>query len=103
MKPDEVCDSYADRGVRLSIAMLDETMILVEGDRTSLEFLAALIGAQACFDKDCGFSIDPNGAGSAFFVEGSKLGLYIHLTGRGSDIDPMGCPSVVVGYPSCCR
>ena len=80
MKPDDVCERHSDRGVKLSISLLDEGMVLVEGDRSSLEFLAELIKAQARYESDCGFSIQPGGAGSLFFGKDSKLGIYIHRT-----------------------
>ena len=79
--PDDVCKEHADRGVKLSISSLDEGMVLVEGDRSSLEFLAEVIHAQAGFEADCGFLIGPRGPGNAFFAASSKLGIYIHRTG----------------------
>jgi hypothetical protein len=80
--PDDVCGEHADRGVKVSISLLDEGMVLVEGDRASLEFLAAVIHAQAGYGADCGFFIGPRGPGNAFFAAGSKLGIYIHRTGE---------------------
>lgn len=83
MTPDQVCDSYSRRGVSLSISLLDDEVVLIEGDRVSLEFLGELIKSQSLFDKDCGFSIEPRGAGSVFFQEGSPLGVYIHVKHSG--------------------
>ena len=85
MSPDDLCERYADRGVSLSLSLLDDEMVLIQGDRASLEFLADLIKAQACFENDSGFAIQPQGAGSTFFGMGSKLGIYIHRVGRESE------------------
>jgi hypothetical protein len=78
MRPDDVCERYAGRNVKLSLSLLDGDMVLIEGDRSSLEFLAELIQAQARFESDTGFSIQPNGAGRVFFKNDSKLGIYLH-------------------------
>lgn len=43
MSPDEVCDNYSGRDVRLSIRVLEGDVVLLGGDRVSLEFLAELI------------------------------------------------------------
>ena len=60
MSPDEVCSNYSGRAVRLSIRVLEGDVVLLEGDRVSLEFLAELIRGQSTFEKDDGFSIAPN-------------------------------------------
>jgi hypothetical protein len=88
MSPDEVCDNYSGRDVRLSIRVLEGDVVLLEGDRMSLEFLAELIRGQSTFEKDDGFSIAPNGAGREFFAKSSRLGLYIHR------IDEVAAPEV---------
>lgn len=79
MTPDRVCDEYAERSVRLQVKDLGE-VVLIEGNRESLEFLAKLIAAQAATHDD-GFEISPNGAGSLFFDPASEKGFYIHRTG----------------------
>jgi hypothetical protein len=78
MSPDDVCERFANRGAGLSLSLRDDDMVMIEGDRASLEFLADLIRAQAGFEKDSGFAIQPHGAGSVFFGTDSKLGIYIH-------------------------
>ena len=82
MNPDGICERDADRGVDLSISLLDDDMVLIEGDKGSLEFLVDLIRAQAGFEGYSGFAIQPRGAGSVFFGTGSKLGIYIHRVDR---------------------
>jgi hypothetical protein len=77
MSPDEVCESYSTRKIRLSIREVDD-FVLIEGDRASLEFLSDRIGAQAGFEKDCGFEIAPSGPGGMFFHPNSEKGVYIH-------------------------
>jgi hypothetical protein len=77
MTPDEVCDSYADRKVKVTSRAMGN-LVLLEGDRQALEFLGNLLLAQANDERNCNKSIEPNGAGSAFFSETSNLGIYIH-------------------------
>ncbi|HET9225985.1 MAG TPA: hypothetical protein VFR31_04920 [Thermoanaerobaculia bacterium] len=79
-RPDDICDKFYDRGIRLLLKQIDgeePPIVLIEGDRKSLEFLAELIMAQARFTKDSGFQIFPSGPGGSFFSPGS-LGIYIH-------------------------
>jgi len=88
MSPDEVCENYSGRDVRLSIRVLEGDVVLLEGDRVSLEFLAELIKEQSTFDRDDGFSIAPNGAGGEFFAKSSRLGIYIRR------VDEVAAPEV---------
>ncbi|HTG36281.1 MAG TPA: hypothetical protein VLB76_25465 [Thermoanaerobaculia bacterium] len=88
MSPDEVCGNYSGRDVQLSIRVLEGDVVLLEGDRVSLEFLAELIRGQSTLERDDGFSIEPNGAGRKFFAKSSRLGLYIHR------IDQIAAPEV---------
>ena len=75
--PDEVCRRA--RKVKLTVKRLpeDRSYVLIEGDKIAFKFLSGLFDALARV-KDCGFQIAPDGAGSAFFRRGSKLGLYLH-------------------------
>mgnify|MGYP001331364008 CR=1 FL=1 len=82
--PDHVCEVYADSGVRLSLSLLEDS-VLVEGDRVSLEFLGHLLLAQAQFTDD-GFQMSPKGPGSIFFKTRTSLGIYIHRLEKGSGI-----------------
>ena len=77
MTPDEVCASYADREVKITSRAMDD-LVLFEGDREALEFLGNLILAQAKDERSCHKSLQPDGAGSAFFADTSNLGIYIH-------------------------
>jgi hypothetical protein len=79
MTPDEVCPNYADRKVKITSRAMDN-LVLLEGDREALKFLGNLLLAQADDERSCNKSIQPNGAGSAFFTDTSNLGIYIHLT-----------------------
>ena len=76
--PDSVCVAYGRRPVDLCIKKLDRDMILIEGTRRALEFLARRLTAQATFKKDCGFQIGPRSAGRKLFDRRSKFGIYIH-------------------------
>ena len=79
-RPDDICAKSYGRGIRLLLKQLNgeaPPIVLIEGDRKSLEFLADLIMAQARFTKDSGFQIFPSGPGGSFFSPGS-LGIYVH-------------------------
>jgi hypothetical protein len=86
VRPDQVADLYADRKVGLEIRLLrggdgDDglPLVVIEGTRLALSFLADLLLAQAQDPKDCGFSIAPDGPGSVHFGENSECGIYIHV------------------------
>lgn len=53
-------------------------LILVQGDRSSLEFLGQVLIAVARDDEDCGFQFGPHHAGSTHFGRESQYGLYLH-------------------------
>lgn len=76
-KPDDVCEQYATQNVKITIKMLDDDMVLFEGDTQSLKFLGELFLAMAQ-TKDDGFQISPTGAGKLFFTLEASHGLYIH-------------------------
>jgi hypothetical protein len=79
ISPDGVCEKYAeDQIIKLTCRTTNNKMILIEGSREALEFLGNLLIAQANFEKDCNFSIEPEGAGNTFFTEKSNVGLFIH-------------------------
>jgi hypothetical protein len=80
MSPDEVCARYFEKGVRLTVAELDEETILIEGSREGLRFLGELLIAQADFEKDDGFQISPFGAGHGLFTKEATRGIYIRRT-----------------------
>jgi hypothetical protein len=77
--PDRICHHYVKKDVGLTVRPLkeEEDMILIEGNRESLEFLGRLILSMAAF-HDCGFDISPHSAGKRFFTEAATLGIYIH-------------------------
>lgn len=77
MTPEDLIDEYDGRRVQLDVRLLDDETILFEADRESLEFLGRLFLAQAHSD-DCGFSIGPSQAGSAWFADSATHGLYLH-------------------------
>jgi hypothetical protein len=78
MSPDELCNSFAQTGAKLTVKDLNE-LVLIEGDPSALMFLGQLLIAQAQFKQDCGFEIGPNGPGNVLFSEGSTRGFYIHV------------------------
>ena len=76
--PDEVCANYAGRKVKITVRAMEDDLVLLEGDREALEFLGNLFLAQAHDERCCHKSLQPDGAGSAFFTDTSNLGIYIH-------------------------
>ena len=74
----EIVEYFADAGARLKVAILEDSEVLIEGDANSLEFLANYILAYVNRDEHAR-NINPGGAGSDFFKEGSTHGLYIHF------------------------
>jgi hypothetical protein len=83
-RPDDVSDDFPDGAIKLFTKLLNPTpdgeaaRLLIEGDKTSLEYLGRMILAQAAFPLDCSYGISPRSAGRAFFKRGSKLGIVIH-------------------------
>jgi hypothetical protein len=78
LSPDEVCAAFADQRSKLTVRLLDNETVLIEGDAGALQFLGDLLIAQARFERDNGFQISPTGAGSAVFSGEATHGLYIH-------------------------
>jgi hypothetical protein len=76
--PDSICGRFAENPQKLTVRMLEEQTVLIEGSAEALEFIGNLIISQARFEKDCGFQISPNGSGDAVFSPDSNVGLYIH-------------------------
>lgn len=76
MSPDELCGKYSKEKIAINIEC-DEDMVFIRGSKLSLKFLGELFIAQAKFEKDDGFQIEPNGPGNIFFNKKSKFGLYI--------------------------
>jgi hypothetical protein len=77
MKSDDICDTYARKNVRLTVRLLNDEDVLIEGDPDALEFLGSLLLAHAR-EKTCGRNIGPHAAGNAFFTKDSTMGIYIH-------------------------
>jgi hypothetical protein len=61
----------------VSFSKLDRRTVLTEGSRRALESLGRILLKHAR-EKDCGFQMSPEGAGSNHFRRDSKFGLYIH-------------------------
>jgi len=77
LSPDEVCDKYTDLGVKITVTDLDPDVVLIEGTREGLEFLAELFWAQAHDSEDDAKQLWPTGPGSALFTKTSTRGFYI--------------------------
>ena len=84
ISPDHIWRLYDGKKVRLTVKLVPEEkpegkrLVLLEGDKTSLEWLADLILASAAFEKDCGSFVAPDGPGNMFFNKSSEFGIYIH-------------------------
>ena len=77
--PDKVSEQYAQKGAKLTVRLLDDEFVLLEGDANGLEFLGTLLLAYAQ-GKGNGHSgqLGPKSAGNAFFTPESTKGIYIH-------------------------
>jgi hypothetical protein len=83
---DEVCGFYDGKPkIRLEVRDLppedgvhSAPVLLVETDATGFEFLGNLFLAFARSDEGCHRHLSPDSAGSAYFREGSRLGLLLH-------------------------
>ena len=73
----EVFALYAKKAAKLTVRKLDRATVLVEGDRTALEFLGNLLVACARSDEHS-VQLSPGGAGMNRFSKQSTLGLYVH-------------------------
>jgi hypothetical protein len=62
---------------KLTVRKLNRETVLIEGDSTSLKFLAHVLLALTD-EKDCGCEFSPKGAGRAWFSKDARLGLYLH-------------------------
>lgn len=74
----EVVEHFAEAGAKLTVNLLEEVDVLIEGDANSLEFLANYILAYINGEEHAR-NIGPNSAGSIFFKPDSTKGLYIHI------------------------
>lgn len=79
MSTNEVLIAHDRADIRLKIADLDSTTVLIEGNRDALLFLSRLLAAHAQASS-CGFQMSQNGSGSRWLTRDSSKGLYIHCT-----------------------
>jgi len=73
----DVFDVSATKKAKLTVQKFDRDTILLEGDRTALEFLGELLLVYARSDEH-GVQFSPKGAGNARFTKQSTLGFYLH-------------------------
>ncbi|PYU20431.1 MAG: hypothetical protein DMG32_22330 [Acidobacteria bacterium] len=73
----DVFEIYANRRAKLTVSKLDRDTILIEGDRTGLEFLGHLVLTYAQSNEHA-IQFSPKGAGMARFTKQSTLGFYLH-------------------------
>ena len=76
--PDAVCARQATRRSKITCRIIDGNAVLLEGTSEALTFLGQLLIAQAGFKEDCGFQLEPKGAGAKLFPAQSDHGIYIH-------------------------
>lgn len=79
MKTDDICDYYADKGVKLTVRLIDDETVLLEGTAEALSFLGKVLLAHA-EEKEDGRLLSPNSSGQVFFTKESTLSIYIHRT-----------------------
>ncbi len=75
--PDDVCEKYADLGVKITVTDLDDELVLFKGTKKGLEFLAELFWAQAQDMELDSNHISPQNPGSVLFTRVSTRGIYI--------------------------
>lgn len=78
MRPDDVCGVFSDTDARLSLRLLGDDLMLIEGNSNGLKLLGNLLLSLAEDSLDDGFQIFPNGPGSSFFSKDATHGVYIH-------------------------
>lgn len=78
MKPDDICEKYSERRIKILTKNLTKNIILIEGNSEALEFVGQLFLALSKSKEDCGFQISPSGAGKMFFKPSASKGFYIH-------------------------
>jgi len=77
MRSDDICENFAKRNGKLTVRLLDNETVLLEGTVEGLTFLSELLLAHS-EEKEDGQYLGPNGSGQALFSDKSTLGLYIH-------------------------
>jgi hypothetical protein len=77
METDEICEMYAEKNVKLTVRLLEDEDVLIEGTSDALEFLGNLLLAHVKGKED-GRHISPFSAGCIFFSPESTKGIYIH-------------------------
>ncbi len=87
MKTDDICNAYADKGVKLTVKLLDNETVLIESTSEGLTFLAEFLFAHV-EDREDGTQLAPKGPGNIFFTKESTIGLYIHQVPCSLESDP---------------
>ena len=75
--PDDICEKYADLGVKVTVTDLDDELVLFKATREGLEFLAELFWAQAHDPERDSNHLSPRNPGSDLFTKESTRGIYI--------------------------
>jgi hypothetical protein len=73
----DVFESFAKKGAKLCVRMLDKSTVLIEGDPVGLEFLGNLFLALAR-SNERSVQFSPQGAGKNRFTKKSTTGFYLH-------------------------
>jgi hypothetical protein len=84
MRADDVCRAFSDTDAKVSLRLLEDDLMLIEGNSNGLKLLGNLLLSLAEAPLDDGFQIFPNGPGSIFFRKDATHGVYIHLDDDGS-------------------
>ena len=75
--PDDICEKYADLGVKVTVTDLDGELVLFKATKEGLEFLAELFWAQAYDTERDSNHLSPLRAGNALFTSDSTRGINI--------------------------
>ena len=74
----EAIDAFEDKGVNLKVRILEDELVLIQGNKTSLEFIGKLLLALASSSNEDSAQFSPRGAGKHFFDKNSELGFYLN-------------------------
>lgn len=74
----DIIDAFEDRGVNLKIKVLEDELVLIQGNKASLEFMGNLLLSIASSSSENSVQFLPKGAGKHFLDKNSELGFYLN-------------------------
>ena len=74
---DDVFKIFLNKKVELNVRILEDEVVLIQGNKESLKLLGTLFLTLAEGDEEK-IQVSPRDAGSTFFNKKSELGIYIN-------------------------